>query len=87
MLDENLPRIRIHNFFKKKRHRIFLALCHLPSESDILTTVAPNQTRLGPLETQHPELFRNIKFEEEKSSERPSNSYTKIGLEIKKKMK
>ena len=30
----------------------------------MLTTIAPNLLRLGPIETRHPDLSRNINFEE-----------------------
>ena len=50
--------------FSREDIRNFLALRHLPSEHNISTTIAPNQTKLEPLETIHPELFMHIKFEE-----------------------
>ena len=51
-----LPRIGRYKFIKEKRH--------LPSECNILTTIAPNLKRLGPLETKHPEISGNIMFKE-----------------------
>lgn len=50
--------------FQEKRSQNFSALRHLPSEHDISMTVTPNQTRLGPLETIHPEISKHIHFEE-----------------------
>ena len=38
-------------------------MCHIPSERNILMTLAPNQ-RPGPLETGHLELSMHMKFKE-----------------------
>ena len=50
--------------FSRKNVIEFHALCHLPSERHILMTVTPNLTKLEPMKTRHPELSRDIKFEE-----------------------
>ena len=42
----------------------FPPLCHLPFRRNISTTVTPNYVRLEPLETSHPYLFKDTKFEE-----------------------
>ena len=43
-------------------HRFWLR--HLPSGRDILTTVSPNPSRSESMETRHPKIYRDIKFEE-----------------------
>ena len=45
----------------------FSSLRHLPFGFDISTTIALNLARSGPLETIHPKLFMNIKFEENRA--------------------
>ena len=42
----------------------FSTLRHLPSERNILMTIAPNRMRERPLEIRHPELSVHIKFKE-----------------------
>ena len=58
----SIPDWKIH-FFQEKRSQNFSTLRHIPSEHDILTTIAPNQMRLEPLEIRHLELSKHIKFE------------------------
>ena len=54
-------------FFEEKTSQNFSTLHQLPSEHEILTTVAPNRTRSGLLETRHSELSRHINFEENRA--------------------
>lgn len=44
-------------------------LCHLSFRWNISATIAPNRIRLEPLESRHPNLFRDIKNEENRVSE------------------
>jgi len=53
--------------FSRKNVQNFSTLRHLPSEHDFSTTIALNRTRLGPLETIHPELSVHIKSEENRA--------------------
>ena len=52
-----LPWIERNEFFKKSTAE-FPTLCHPSSRRNILTTIAPNQTRLKPMETRHPKFPR-----------------------------
>lgn len=58
-----LPRIRRNEFFKKSATK-FPTLHHLTSRCEISMTVTSNWARLGPMETRHLDLSRDIKFEE-----------------------
>ena len=55
--------IERYEFFKKRCSE-FSTLHHLPSKHNISTTLASNRTRLGLLETRHPELSMHIQFKE-----------------------
>ena len=52
------------NEFSKKSAIKFPILGHLPSRHDILMIVPPKHTRSRPMETRHPNLSRDTKFEE-----------------------
>ena len=53
--------------FSRKNVQNFSNFHHLPSKRDISMTIAPNQTRHGPLETRHLELSVHTKSEENKA--------------------
>ena len=53
-----------NKFFLRKNVTEFPTLHHLPSGGDILMTIALNLTKLEPIGTRHPYLFRDINFEE-----------------------
>ena len=55
--------IERNDFFNKSVVEFF-ALRHLSSRSNILEIITPNRARLESMETRHPELSRDIKFEE-----------------------
>ena len=57
-----------NEFFKKSTIK-FLTPRHLPSRSNISTTVAENHMRSKHMETRHPELSRETNFEEIQAAE------------------
>ena len=62
----------------------FSTLHKLPSKHEILTTIAPNRTRLGLLETRHPELSRHIKFEENRARKGFQTAVQRLGQKSEK---
>ena len=73
--------------FQEKKSQNFSTLHHLPSEYDISTIVAPNQTRPGSLETRHLVLSMHIKYEENKARKGLRTATRKLGQKSKKDKK
>ena len=65
-LDDIYHRLEGINFLRKTVIE-FPTLLYLPYGPDILMTVAPNLTKLEPMETRHSEISKDIKFEETKA--------------------
>ena len=62
----------------------FPTLRHFPSRYYILTTVTPNFVRLEPMETRHPELSRDIKFEEIRARKGLQTEVRKLDQKLRK---
>ena len=82
-LDDIYHRLEGMHFLRNNITK-FPTLRHLPSRYYILTTVTPNFVRLEPMETRHPELSRDIKFEEIKARKGLQTKVRKLDQKLRK---